>query len=125
MTASDTSDQVQFYRHSSNPVNAGVYPGQPTSTAYVSGWHRVCVRSTFAVGQALLRFLEGVLSQEGLGGLQHRVDEGPTRLHLLHERLCRDGKEIGFTAGLRRRRLALQMCTFLNKHDRKGLMAAR
>lgn len=48
---------------------------------------------TFPVGQGLLWFLEGVLSQKGLGGLQHRVDERPARLHLLHERLYRDGKE--------------------------------
>lgn len=42
---------------------------------------------TFSVGQGLLRLLEGVLSQEGLGRLQHRVDERPARLDILHESL--------------------------------------
>lgn len=57
-------------------------------------WHRVCREQTFSIGQGLLWLLEGVLSQKGLGRLQHRVDERPAGLDILHERLPGD-KERG------------------------------
>lgn len=120
---------VRLHRHGPDYMSSGVCPGQLVNTTFfgplgAASWHRVRGERTFSVGQGLLRFLERVLSQEDLGGLQHRVDERPARLHVLHERLQRqrEQKETPFTPGFARQRPppAFQICTFLNKGHRRG-----